>query len=188
MPSSKRPRSSSASIIAEVGVAAALSVVLGKIAVYRMPQGGSVSLEMAPILFLAFYRGVRSGVLAGLVSGLAELFIGATIVHPVQAALDYPVAFAVLGLAPWLSLGSGVLRTVTGTIAATALRYLAHVVSGVVFFAQYAPEGTPVWRYSAVYNATFLGPKLLVSLVVVVYLMQRGAFSDGARAYKRRRR
>lgn len=44
-------------VIAEIGVAAALSWVLGMVKFFKMPQGGSVSLEMVPILYMAFTRG-----------------------------------------------------------------------------------------------------------------------------------
>jgi thiamine transporter len=37
-----------------------------------------------------------------------------------------------------------------------------HVVSGVLFFAEYAPEGQPVILYSVIYNATYMLPSALV--------------------------
>lgn len=179
---------SSATMIAEVGVAAALSIVLGKITVYKMPQGGSVSLEMVPILFLAFYRGAKSGTLAGLVAGFVELVLGAEIVHPAQFILDYPLPMLVLGLAPVLGFGDDISYVITGTLGATFLRLLCHVASGMIFFSQYAPEGTPVWKYSAVYNATFLVPEMIVSIVVVAYLLKRGVGDYGRRGKNRGRR
>jgi thiamine transporter len=37
-------------------------------------------------------------------------------------------------------------------LIAAAGRYGSHLVSGAVFFGEYAPDGQPVWVYSALYN------------------------------------
>jgi thiamine transporter len=51
-------------------------------------------------------------------------------------------------------------------------RFACHFVSGVVFFASYAPEGWNVYLYSAAYNAAYLAPSLGIALVVVVLLLK----------------
>ena len=61
--------------IAEMGVAVALAAVLGMVRVWTMPQGGSVSLEMLPILFVAIRRGLGPGVATGVVYGLLQLLL-----------------------------------------------------------------------------------------------------------------
>ena len=180
MSGSKSRRPSQAMILAEAGVAAALAWVLSRLRIFRMPQGGSVSLELVPILYLAFCRGTYPGVLAGLATGLLKLVTGAEVVHPLQAILDYPLASMVLGLAPLVSFGRGITRIVSGAIASSFLQFLCFFTSGIVFFGQYAPEGTPVWQYSAVYNASYLIPEMIISAVVVAYLMRKGAFGDGS--------
>jgi thiamine transporter len=188
MSDSKSRRPSQAMILAEAGVAAALSWVLSRLKIFRMPQGGSVSLELVPILYLAFQRGAYPGVLAGLAAGLLKLVTGAYVVHPAQAILDYLLAYMVLGFAPLISFGRGVKRVVSGTIASSFLQFLCFFASGIVFFGEYAPEGTPVWRYSAVYNASFLIPEMVISAVVVAYLMKKGALGDGSPKGKQERR
>jgi len=185
MSDTKSRRPSQAMILAEAGVAAALAWVLSRLRIFRMPQGGSVSLELVPILYLAFYRGAYPGVLAGLASGLLKLVTGAEVVHPLQAILDYPLASMVLGLAPLISFGRGLKRVVSGTVASSFLQFLCFFASGIVFFGQYAPEGTPAWRYSAVYNASYLVPEMIISAAIVAYLMRKGALDDGST--KRRR-
>ncbi len=188
MSSSKSRRVSRAMILAEAGVAAALAWVLGRLKIFRMPQGGSVSLELIPILYLAFERGAYPGVLAGLTAGLIKLVTGAEVVHPLQAILDYPVASMVLGFAPLISFGRGLERVVSGVFASSFLQFLCFFVSGIVFFGQYAPEGTPAWKYSAVYNASYLIPEMILSAVVVAYLVKKSASGDGSsRARKGRR-
>lgn len=188
MSNPKSRRASQTMILAEAGVAAALAWILGRLKIFQMPQGGSVSLELIPILYLAFQRGAYPGVLAGLVTGLLKLATGAEVVHPLQAILDYPLASMVLGLAPLMSFGQGVKRVVSGAIAGSFLQFLCFFASGIVFFGQYAPEGTPVWQYSAVYNASFLIPEMILSAVVVAFLLKKGVLGDGSSKGKQRRR
>jgi thiamine transporter len=134
-----------------------------------MPQGGSVTTaSMVPLILFAFKWGVGPGTLAGLAYGAIQAILpGAYVMHPVQFFLDYPVAFACLGLAglfrqkPW--------GVYPGAAVAVLIRLFMHVVSGVVFFASYA-EGQNVWLYSILYNGSFLGVELVISLVVLVLL------------------
>jgi len=53
-------------------------------------------------------------------------------------------------------------------------RFLAHLVSGVVFFGVYAPEGMSPIVYSAFYNGAYLVPELLVSAYFVYLLAKSG--------------
>jgi thiamine transporter len=68
-------------------------------------------------------------------------------------------------------------------------RFLCHFVSGVVFFASYAPEGWNPYLYSAAYNAGYLVPSLAIALVVVVVLLKalEGAQPSARQARYRRR-
>jgi len=88
-------------------------------------------------------------------------------------------------LAPLISFGRGIKRVVSGTVASAFLQFLCFFASGIVFFGQYAPEGTPAWQYSAVYNASYLVPEAIISAVVVAYLMKKGAFGDGSPGRRR---
>lgn len=87
------------SIIAEIAIAAALSLILGFFKVYRMPEGGSVSLAMLPVLFVALRRGVVPGVTCGIIAGFLQMIPDPFLVHPFQIILDYPMAWGAIGLA-----------------------------------------------------------------------------------------
>lgn len=153
------------------GVAAALAVVLGmvgKILPLQLPQGGSITLETLPILFMAYWSGWRLGVLTGFLDGILQLVFGAFIFHPIQVVLDYPLPFALLGLAGLLP---GQIRL--GILLVSLLRWCSHFVSGYVFFAEYAPEGTPVWMYAALYNASFVFPEAFIGMILVPLLLRR---------------
>lgn len=153
------------------GMAAALAVVLGmvgKVLPLQLPQGGSITLETLPILFMAFWGGWRLGVLTGFLDGILQLVFGAFIFHPIQVVLDYPLPFALLGLAGLLPK-----HMKLGIVGASVLRFCSHFVSGFVFFGEYAPEGTPVWMYAALYNASFVFPEALICIVLVPVLLRR---------------
>ena len=157
-------------VLAEAALAIALAFVLGLITVFRMPLGGSISLEMVPLILLALRQGWKVGVLAGAAYGLVNLVVNPVILHPVQVLFDYPLPFAALGLA---GLFSPTLRgAIIGTVVAVLARFVAHFVSGVVFFAAYAPEGWNPYVYSAAYNAAYLVPSLAIALVVVGVLLR----------------
>jgi thiamine transporter len=161
-------------ILVETGLTIALAYVLGRIVVYKLPQGGSVSLEMVPIMVFALRRGVAPGVVAGALYGLLNYTIDPVPpVHWVQFFIDYPLAHGLVGLAglgaaAWRRVSTGpVLRgaltvVVPFVLLAAGARLGAHFLSGLVFFGAYAPPGQPVWLYSLVYNATYMVPAALV--------------------------
>ncbi|MGE5587050.1 MAG: energy-coupled thiamine transporter ThiT [Clostridia bacterium] len=154
-----------AQVITEVGVTVALASVLSLIRIFRMPQGGSISLEMVPIFYVALRRGGGTGVLAGLVLGMVKLALEPYVVHPLQFLMDYPLAFAALGLAGFFSRAP-----LLGVLVGGAARFLMHVLSGVAFFASYAPEGSNVWVYSLTYNATYMVPEVAIAMILMLFL------------------
>ncbi len=157
-------------IISEVVVSVALAYVLNLIVLLRLPQGGSVTaVSMVPILWIALRRGTKIGVLAGVIFGLVDMFPQPFVVHPVQFLLDYPLAFGALGLA-------GLLRghPTVGVTVGIGGRFVCHFLSGIVFFAAYAPEGMNPVIYSAIYNGSYLIVELAFSIVVMYILAKRG--------------
>ena len=152
-----------------VALAGVLHFISGFIPFLEMPQGGRVTLAaMVPVLFVALRRGPRVGILAGIAFGLVVLVLEPFIYHPVQVLLDYPLAFGSLGLA-------GFFRKfpVIGVAVGIGGRFLCHFVSGLVFFASYAPSGMDPALYSAIYNAWYLIPELIISAAVIVVLQKR---------------
>jgi thiamine transporter len=157
-------------VLTEAALAIALAFVLGLIKIFHRWQGGSISLEMVPLILLALRQGPIVGIAAGAAYGLLDLVVEPFALHPVQVILDYPLAFGVLGLAGFFK--PTVRGAVLGTIVAMLARFLCHFVSGVVFFASYAPEGWNPYLYSAAYNAAYLVPSLVIALIVVTVLLR----------------
>ncbi|MDR2719559.1 MAG: energy-coupled thiamine transporter ThiT [Nitrososphaerota archaeon] len=158
-------------ILAEVAIFIALSTVLSIIKIWHMPQGGSITLaSMAPLLWLALRRGPKIGIFAGVVYGFVQLLIDPSIAHPMQVLLDYPLAFGCIGLA-------GFFRNnpLAGATAAVAGRFVMHFISGIIFFAQYAPDGIHPWVYSLVYNSPYLLIELGIVSIVLLALHETRA-------------
>lgn len=171
-------------VLTEVALSVALAAVLAwiKLVLPVNFAGGSVSLAMLPIVVVAFRRGAGAGVAAGAVFGAVDYLIEPFFVHPVQVMLDYGVAFAAVGLT---GLGAGawgravergdrsrqVAVIVTWVTVGVVGRFAASVLSGVVFFASNAPEGQPVLLYSLLYNASYLLPSLLATVVSAVIVL-----------------
>jgi thiamine transporter len=173
-------------VLTEAALAVALAFVLGLIKVFQMPFGGSISLEMVPLILLALRQGPFVGVVAGAAYGLLDLAVEPFIVHPVQVIFDYPLAFGVLGLAGFFP--PTVRGAVAGTVVAVLARFICHFVSGVAFFTSTFPEGWNPLLYSAVYNAAYLVPSLVIALVVVAVLLRalEGAQPSGRQTKHRR--
>lgn len=158
-------------VLTESALAIALAFVLSFIKVFEMPFGGSISLEMVPLILLALRQGPWIGIVAGGTYGLLDIATPpATLFHPIQILFDYPLAFAVLGLAGLFS--PTVRGAILGTIVAVLARFACHFVSGVVFFASYAPAGWNPYLYSVAYNAAYLVPSLIIALVAGVALLR----------------
>lgn len=54
-----------------------------------------------------------------------------------------------------------------GTLLACVVRFLCHFISGVTVWASYAGD-MPVWLYSLTYNATYMIPETIVSVIGAV--------------------
>jgi thiamine transporter len=135
---------------------------------YTLPQRGSITIAgMVPLLWFALRRGVKWGIFAGVVYGLVHMALGGFVIDPIQALLDYPLAFGALGLAGWFKKFplAGVATGVFG-------RFVFHFISGVWFFGEYAVIGGPV-VWSIIYNGSYLLGEFLISALIIDILVKR---------------
>jgi thiamine transporter len=66
----------------------------------KLPTGGSISFAMIPIFIIAYRWGFKMAFLGGLIWGLLQIVVGdAYILTPVQAFIEYFIAFAFIGFA-----------------------------------------------------------------------------------------
>ena len=153
-------------MIVHIGLTIALTVILHMIRIYHMPQGGSVTLgSMIPIILLAYYYKPSVGYLAGFLYGLINLIQDPFIIHPLQVIFDYPLPYMLLGIAGYFKK-----NIFLGATLAIIARFCCHFISGIVFFGDYAPEGTSVYLYSFLFNITYLLPELIITLFILYLL------------------
>ncbi len=148
----------------------ALSAALHLVRPFQLPFGGSITLgSMIPILLFSLRRGALPGILAGTMFGVIVLIEEPFIFHPFQVFLDYPLAFGLLGLA-------GIFKRspIAGVAVAISGRFVAHYLSGIIFFAEFAPEGINPYLYSALYNGSFLSVEFTISGILIYSLFKRG--------------
>jgi thiamine transporter len=158
-----------AEIIVFVAMAGALALVSHSF--FSLPQGGSINLGMVPIFWLALRRGPKIGIFAGAVLGVVDLAIEPFVVNPAQFILDYPLAFACLGLAGFFR-KLEVVGPIVGVIVGGTGRFISHFVSGVIYFPQYAPAGMSPVVYSASYNAIYMVPSIIIC-AFAIFLLQK---------------
>ena len=150
-------------IMIEGALCIALSFVFAKVNIIEMPQGGSIDFELVALILFTYRRGLRWGVRAGILFGVIKILLGAYFFNPIQVVLDYIIAYAFVGLA-------AIHPKVIGLIIAALGQIMSSVVSGAIFFAEYAPEGQNPWVYSFMYNAPVLGMKYILSGIAAMIL------------------
>ncbi|WP_250673448.1 energy-coupled thiamine transporter ThiT [Paraclostridium ghonii] len=148
----------------------AISFTLYMIQFIRYPQDGGITLfSMLPTMLLAILYGRGAGLTGGLIFGLLKLLNGAYVVHPAQFLLDYILSNMALGLAGEFGKEkkSDMFK---GCLFASSLSVLVSIISGVIYFGQYAPEGMNIVLYSCIYNISSSGVEGLLSSIILVLL------------------
>lgn len=161
--------------LCEGAVMVALGTVLGFLKLFELPQGGSISLGMLPILFYAIRWGAGRGVLCGFVYGLLQLILDGAYAWGWQSMLlDYIVAFAALGLGGVFAGKSwGVFA---GTVLGSFARFVVHYISGITIYRIVVPTavlGTTFDNphlYSIVYNGSYMAVDMAFCLVIFALL------------------
>lgn len=175
-----------AKMLASGALCIAISFVLSYIRLLHMPQGGSITLaSMLPVMMFAFAYGFGPGLICGIAYGCLQMFQDMYFLNWIQFALDYVLAFGSLAVAGLFRNWKSPFNFSVGVIAAGALRVICHVISGVVFFADSAPEGMNPLVYSLVYNLSSVGVDALICAVLgFIPLVRNFARKMGVRAAK----
>lgn len=146
--------------------AMALAMVASVIKVASLPFGGSITLfSMMFICLIGYIYGARIGLITGVAYGILQFLIEPYIYSPLQVLLDYPLAFGALGLSGFFSTKKYGLAA--GYVVGILGRYVCHVISGYIFFAAYAPEGINPFLYTLGYNATYIVPEGIITVIVL---------------------
>lgn len=180
----KSKKDVSARMLAEAGIMIALAKVLSMITLFQMKDGGSITLaSMAPLFIFAMRWGAGWGMAVGCLYGLVDLMLGGYIVHPMQLILDYPLAYAMLGLAglKLIKSDNDLIAHLPGIVLGTALRLCCHVLSGCIFYStiDFTKGGASLmsalslsnlssgFAYSFSYNASFMSVDFAICIVAL---------------------
>ena len=173
--------------LCEGAIMVAIAQVLSYIKLYELPNGGSLTPAMFPILFYALRWGLGKGLLAAFVFGTLQLiFDGAYAWGWQSMLLDYLLAFTPLGLA-------GIFKgkawgIFPGTVVGCLGRFVIHYISGVTIYRLYEPTEIPgigvfddAVLYSIVYNGSYMLPNMLLALAIaiVLYVPMKRFFMGG---------
>ena len=144
----------------------ALAFVLSNIKLFKLPMGGSLTVfSMFFVTYIGYLYGPRVSLSAAFAYGLLQMIVDPYIISVPQLLCDYILAFGALGLAGYYHNSRfGMLK---GYFAGILGRYFFSVLSGVVFFASYAPEGSSPLGYSLTYNASYIGAEAILTVVVL---------------------
>ena len=199
--------------LTESAMLLAVAIILelvSKMFIPEMPFGGQITLvSMLPVVLISYRHGVKWGLVTGVAYAMLEMALGAKTVAAafqpgyfgdgvmilnafIMCALDYVVAFTVLGLGGCFrnrikNPGVGLM---CGSLVALGARYVAHIASGYILFSGWAEwfftqEGFPAWGaslverlssemlgfvYSVVYNGMYMIPEIVITAVVALML------------------
>lgn len=173
-------------ILVEGAMMIALSTVLSMIKVLQMPYGGSVTLlSMLPLILMSFRHGVKWGVFTAFAHSLLQIVLdlsyvasAATLVAQIGCVLlDFVLAYTALGLAKWFAkpFSNPYLAVGVGTASVCVLRFICSFLSGWLLWGSYKSyydwaANMPEWLYSLIYNASYMVPEMILTVVAAVLL------------------
>lgn len=148
----------------------AIAYVLYMVPLVRYPQGGGITLmSMLPIMLLSMLCGRTAGLTGGILFGLCKILNGAFIVHPVQFIVDFMLSTMALGLADTFGHDKKY-KIICGGLFATGIALFFNILSGALFFGQYAPKGMNVLVYSFIYNGSSAGVEGIITSVILTLI------------------
>lgn len=144
----------------------ALGTILSEIKIIDFPWGGSATLlSMFVICLPGYLFGLGTGLMTAAAYGVLQLLIDPYVLFPMQLVVDYLLAFGALGLSGLFSNAKNGL--IKGYLAGVLGRYVFVVLSGWIFFAEYAWEGWAPLPYSLVYNGIYVFAEAAITLIIL---------------------
>lgn len=147
----------------------ALGYVLNLFKFINMPQGGSITFfSMLPTMVLSFIYGRGIALTSGLLLGVLKLLDGAVILNPFQFLLDYLLSNMCLGFASMFGRENR-FKIFMGCLISAIMCTMFNVLSGVLFYGEFAPEGINVWVHSLIYNFSSIGIEGVLTSIVATF-------------------
>ncbi len=166
-------------VLVECALMVAVGTVLANLRLFTLPNGGSVTiLSMLPFMLVSFRHGVKWGLFTGFANGCLQMLLGfwapptPTFLYFLgEILLDYLLAFMALGLVDLFAkpFNNRVVGVAVGCAVGGLLRFLCSFLSGVLIWGNLS-EGLGAWTYSLVYNASYMLPETLLTVIAAVLL------------------
>lgn len=170
-------------VITEGALITALALALSFVPHTTGVSAVEFSYGLIPMAIFALRRGVKAGLMAGLVWGILDLvlfgFSKGGFLNPLQGFVEYPLAFGVVGL---IGLGSNQVKeslehgkNAIGLILFYSsigffAKYFFHFIAGGIYWGLYAPKNMNPWVYSLVINGGSFVANMIMLLILVVVL------------------
>ncbi len=162
-----------------------------------LPYGGTITFaSVLPIMIYCYYFGFFKGLVVTVSYTVLQFFQSPSIVHPMSAVLDYAIPYlslAFLGVFSYRQSRYNKIITdgkhqlaahvpfFIGVACYFAVRYISHVLSGVLFWGEYiAWDGwwqNHLWAYSFAYNGVFFIPDTIIALCAAVGVLSSKSFN-----------
>lgn len=148
-------------------IAMALAVATSNLKLFKAPMGGSVTLcSMLFITLIGYWYGTGVGIMSAIAYGLLQLILDPYIISLPQLFVDYFLAFGALGLSGLFSKQKQGL--IKGYLFGIFGRFLFATLSGVIFFANFAPEGMNPLVYSIGYNFLYIAIEGAITVAILL--------------------
>jgi thiamine transporter len=186
--------------LAFAGISVAMSFTLALIKFKPVQYGGSVTLaSFVPILIYAYFYGAADGFLVGLIHGLLNFVESPYILTPATFILDYPLAFAGVGIMGFFGKKQEntkkVMPIILGCLCVFAWRFFSHFFSGAIFFMQDAVwVSLPDWAmqnafvYSFIYQCVYIPLDAVIATATMIVLAKTGVLDKLKKIITKNRR
>lgn len=170
---------------------------------YKLPQGGTITpASVLPIMLYCHYCGIGKSAIVVIAFTLLQFMQNPYIMHPFQVILDYFIPYLSLifvAIIPFkrekyyslMRENKSTMPSHAGLFIGAAIyivvRYISHVLSGAIFFGDYAWDGWGKWPYSLAYNS-FAIVDAAIAVAVGAALFANKAFNAFmAKAFDRKK-
>ncbi len=155
--------------LAFCSIAIALAFVTSYITLFKLPNGGAVTLmSMLFISLVGYWYGLGTGLLVGLAYGILEFIQEPYFLSFLQVCFDYLFAFAALGLSGiFCNKKNGLVK---GYIVSVLGRAVFATLAGYFFWYDTSPEGWAkqwAWFYPIAYNFSYLLVEGAITVVII---------------------
>ncbi len=172
----KEHKKMNAKQLAFCAMSIALACVTSMMKIYEFPFGGSITFfSMLFICLPGYFYGPATGIFTALAYGVLQFLLGPYILFPAQVVVDYLLAFGAIGISGYFSKSKyGLIK---GYIAGILGRYIFAVISGWIFFGEYAWEGWAPLPYSLAYNGAYIFSEGALTIIILLIPAVAKAFA-----------